>query len=124
MPIILPQGPEHLGERREQCAVHSLDELLNLFEFGIFFPGDGLFGQFLKQGGQKFGVKDLRCLGKGAQACFLDAETLLNFFQCGGLLDSPQAGEYGGKEIKKHQGQILIIVKYPVLMTLDIMKAV
>ena len=96
--------------------------MLNLFEFGIFFPGKGLFGQFLKQGIQKFGVKDLRCFGKGTQACFLDAEPFLNFFQRGGLLDSPQAGEHGGKEIKKQQGQILIIVEFPVLMIFNVME--
>ena len=95
---------------------------MNLFEFGIFFPGECLFGQFLKQEGQQFGVKDLRCFGKGTKACLLDAKPLLDFIQCSSLLDSPQAGENGGKKVKKQQGQILIIVEFPVLMIFNVME--
>jgi hypothetical protein len=72
--------------------------LLNLFEFGIFFPGEGLPGQFLKQGVQQFGVKDLRRFGKGTKACLLNTKPFLDFFQCSSLLDSPQASEDGGKK--------------------------
>ena len=52
----------------------------------------------------------------------VDAKPLLDFIQCSSLLDSPQAGENGGKKIKKQQGQILIIVKLPVLVIFNVME--
>ena len=45
-------------------------------------------------------------------------------FQCSRLLDSPKTGEHGGKEIKENQGYILIIVEFPVVIVLNIMKTI
>jgi len=76
--LVLPEGPEHPGERWQQGAVHRLDLLLNLFEVSFFFVGKRLAGKFFENRVEEFGVKDLR-LGQRSQAGFFDSKTFLDF---------------------------------------------
>src|SRR5271157_5383328 len=87
MVIVPPQSPDHLGQSRQQAAVHS-DQALESLRILAARGRQKLLGQLRNEFTEQFGVKDPRGFTERAQAGPRTAEVFLNLPKLAGLLDA------------------------------------
>jgi len=100
MLVVLPQGPGHARQGRQEAAIDGYQ----LGQRGLLGPRQ-LWAQARTQREQHLvqqrGVKDVGCFTQGTQGRGVDAEALLHFGQGRCLLQAPQAGDDGVKEVEQ-----------------------
>jgi hypothetical protein len=108
--VILPQGPGHPGQGRQEAAIDG-GEVPQGLGLPARHDGHGAPGQLTQHGAEQFGVEDTARFAERPEGDAGGAEALLDLGETGGLLEAAQAGEGRGEEVEQQQGGELIEVE-------------
>src|SRR6266567_7081753 len=108
MLVVLPQGPGHPRQGRQEAAIDGgqLGQRSLLGQRQVRAQVGPQRGQHLVQQRR---VKDVGRFTEGTQGRLVDPEALLHFRQRRRLLQAAQAGDYRVKKVQQHQAGILMV---------------